>query len=192
MDIGRRIAVARVVAGLTQRDLAARLGVTREYLARLETARQPVSLRLLVRAATALGAPASALLRPSNEETLVMDPRLRPRTEREEEIAKAYGSASYHNAIRDVVALMHGEDFEPTHSPTRRKLRREALGALDERDVRIARMAASATLRVCRERQRSDKRIPRQLTVPIRRLEVSVRAKVRPKVRQRTRRRLRD
>src|SRR5881275_1657331 len=52
--VARRIAVARKAAGITQRHLATELQITREYLARLETARQPMSLRLLVQLAAAL------------------------------------------------------------------------------------------------------------------------------------------
>ncbi len=179
--VGRRVSVARTAAGLSQRLLAEQLGITREYLARVETARQRFSVPLVVRAAQVLGVQPADLLRSHGKEARAMDHRLQPRTAREEAIAKAFGAASYNNALKDVLALMHGHDFEPTSAVRRRRLRDEAIDALDARDIRIARIAASATLRVCRERQRQKRKIPRKLTVAIRRLEFSVRAKVRPK-----------
>src|SRR5206468_5995998 len=80
--VARRIAVARKAAGITQRHLATELQITREYLARLETARQPMSLRLLVQLAAALRVAPVDLIRRNKE--VEMERRLRPRTDREE------------------------------------------------------------------------------------------------------------
>jgi hypothetical protein len=83
-----------------------------------------------------------------------MDPRYRPRNEREEEVAKAYGSASYENALADILAVLHGGDLEPTRSTKRRQLRAATLEADDERVKRVARIVATATVKLCRSLQR--------------------------------------
>jgi hypothetical protein len=83
-----------------------------------------------------------------------MDPRYRPRNEREE-IAKAYGSASYENALADILGALHGEDLEPTRSTKRRQLRATTLEADDERMKRVTRLVATAAVNcVARSKRR--------------------------------------
>jgi UDP-N-acetylglucosamine 1-carboxyvinyltransferase len=53
--VGQRLRVLRREAGLTQLDLALRLGTTQSAVARLEAGRQRLSLAALQRAATELG-----------------------------------------------------------------------------------------------------------------------------------------
>jgi transcriptional regulator with XRE-family HTH domain len=57
-----RIRKLREARGMTQAALAARAGLSREYLARLETARQDPRLSVVVKLARALRVKASALI----------------------------------------------------------------------------------------------------------------------------------
>jgi transcriptional regulator with XRE-family HTH domain len=57
-----RLKKLRTVRGLSQRALAERAGISREYLARLETARQDPTLSTLEKLARALRVKLSALL----------------------------------------------------------------------------------------------------------------------------------
>ncbi len=61
--LGRTIRSVRTRRRLTQTALAAKAGVTREYLARIETGVQEPSLGTLRRIARALGVDAADLLR---------------------------------------------------------------------------------------------------------------------------------
>jgi transcriptional regulator with XRE-family HTH domain len=60
--MARRLKILRRRCGLTQEALAAKAGLSRTYLARLETARQDPTLSTLVKLAKALGVPVTALL----------------------------------------------------------------------------------------------------------------------------------
>lgn len=55
MGIERNIAKFRRQQGMTQGDLATKVGVTREYLVSIETGKEKVSLRVLAQIAAALG-----------------------------------------------------------------------------------------------------------------------------------------
>lgn len=58
---GQRVAAARKAAGLTQPDLAERVGVGRQSIARIEAGRQTPSVTLALAIAGALGEPVEAL-----------------------------------------------------------------------------------------------------------------------------------
>ncbi len=58
-----RLKVLRERRGLSQAALAAKAGISREYLARLETARQDPRLSTLEKLARALGVSVATLLR---------------------------------------------------------------------------------------------------------------------------------
>jgi transcriptional regulator with XRE-family HTH domain len=60
--LGAEIRCRRLLAGLTQEQLAEKSGVSRTYLARLETGRQDPTLSTLEKLAKALGVKASRLL----------------------------------------------------------------------------------------------------------------------------------
>ena len=60
--VAKRLKTLRRRRGLTQQALAAKAGLSRTYLARLETARQDPTLSTLVKLAKALGVPVSRLL----------------------------------------------------------------------------------------------------------------------------------
>jgi transcriptional regulator with XRE-family HTH domain len=60
--MAKRLKTLRRGRGLTQEALAARAGLSRTYLARLETARQDPTLSTLVKLAKALRVPVTALL----------------------------------------------------------------------------------------------------------------------------------
>jgi putative transcriptional regulator len=62
MRFARNVRRLRAARGMTQAALAAKAGVSREYLARLEAARQDPTLRVAERIAKALGAPVTRLL----------------------------------------------------------------------------------------------------------------------------------
>ena len=55
MKTGRNIAFARKVNGMTQKELAARVGISREYLASIEAGKERPSKRVLARIAVELG-----------------------------------------------------------------------------------------------------------------------------------------
>lgn len=60
--VAARLKVLRRRRGLTQTELAARAGISRGYLSRLEIARQDPSLSVLEKLATALGVTVARLL----------------------------------------------------------------------------------------------------------------------------------
>jgi transcriptional regulator with XRE-family HTH domain len=60
--MAKRLRTLRGRRGLTQEALAAKAGLSRTYLARLETARQDPTLSTLVKLATALGVKPARLL----------------------------------------------------------------------------------------------------------------------------------
>jgi HTH-type transcriptional regulator / antitoxin HipB len=64
-DVGERIRAARETAGLSQRDLAARMGTSQAAVARLEAGGVGATLTTLHRVAAALGLELSIDLRPS-------------------------------------------------------------------------------------------------------------------------------
>jgi transcriptional regulator with XRE-family HTH domain len=179
VDISSRIALARRRQGLTQSELAVRVGISRAYVARIETGHHRPPLPTLLAFARALDLSPRTLLTTQTEDN--MEPRHRPRNEREEEIAKAYGSASYENALADILAVLHGEDLEPTRSTKRRQLRAATLEADDERVKRVARIVATATVKLCRSLQKEGRRIPRRLKIRVKKLELLVQAKVKAK-----------
>lgn len=55
MGMGRNIARVRREQSMTQKELAKKIGITREYLASVETDKEPISIRLLARIAEVLG-----------------------------------------------------------------------------------------------------------------------------------------
>lgn len=61
-SVGRRVAELRRETGRTQRELAETLGVSVQYVQRIEQGRENLTLRSLAELATALAAPASELL----------------------------------------------------------------------------------------------------------------------------------
>ncbi|MCC6214176.1 MAG: helix-turn-helix transcriptional regulator [Polyangiaceae bacterium] len=61
-SVGRRVAELRRAQGRTQRALAEVLGVSVQYVQRIEQGRENLTLRSLAELAIALDAPASALL----------------------------------------------------------------------------------------------------------------------------------
>ena len=84
---GERLAGARREAGLTQRELAARAGVTLNSIWRYETGRRPEDYDVLARLAEAVGVPVDVLLRGGSasarasgvaEEERTWDAALRP------------------------------------------------------------------------------------------------------------------
>ena len=60
--IGKRVAKIRRAAGLTQEALAKRIGISREYVARIEGGHHEPSLTTLVKVAKALGVTAGSLI----------------------------------------------------------------------------------------------------------------------------------
>ena len=64
-DVGERIRAARETAGLSQRDLAARMGTSQAAVARLEAGGVGATLTTLQRVAVALGLELNIDLRPS-------------------------------------------------------------------------------------------------------------------------------
>jgi len=64
-EVGDRIRAAREAAGLSQRDLAARMGTSQAAIARLEAGGVGATLTTLHRVAAALGLELSIDLRPS-------------------------------------------------------------------------------------------------------------------------------
>lgn len=63
--VGERVREAREAAGLSQRDLAARMGTSQAAIARLEAGGVGATLTTLQRAAAALGLELSVELRPT-------------------------------------------------------------------------------------------------------------------------------
>src|SRR5688572_10313523 len=64
-DVGDRVRAAREHAGLTQRELAERMGTSQAAIARLESGGVSATLATLHRAASAIGAELTVELRPS-------------------------------------------------------------------------------------------------------------------------------
>jgi transcriptional regulator with XRE-family HTH domain len=60
--VAKRLKILRRRRSLTQEALALKAGLSRTYLARLETARQDPTLSTLTKLAKALGVPVTALL----------------------------------------------------------------------------------------------------------------------------------
>jgi transcriptional regulator with XRE-family HTH domain len=60
--MAKRLQALRTKRGLSQRELAEKSGISREYIARLETARQDPTLSTLEKLAKALGVKVAALL----------------------------------------------------------------------------------------------------------------------------------
>jgi transcriptional regulator with XRE-family HTH domain len=79
MDLGRRIAELRADRGWTQEQFAARLGVDPSHLRKIETGRLNVTVRTLVRVASALElAERAAMFQPpTSREVRVGRPRSR-------------------------------------------------------------------------------------------------------------------
>jgi transcriptional regulator with XRE-family HTH domain len=61
-EFGQRVSEARKGAGITQRELAARLGRSRTFVTNLETGVNPVNLHVLFEVAHILGAQPESLL----------------------------------------------------------------------------------------------------------------------------------
>lgn len=61
-EVGRRVAELRIERGLTQEELAVRIGITDRYLRYIEAGRINLSLGYLVRLANALGVPIASFL----------------------------------------------------------------------------------------------------------------------------------
>lgn len=69
--VAERIRALRVAAGLTQEQLAERVGIGPQYMSRLERARRVPSLDMIVELAAALNTTPSALLAEPDEDTRV-------------------------------------------------------------------------------------------------------------------------
>jgi transcriptional regulator with XRE-family HTH domain len=87
-QVAMRLKRLREQRGWSQATLAERAGVSRPYLARLETARQDPRLSTLEKLAKALGVPVARLLQPENymdeiRAELAKDPALRRAVARE-------------------------------------------------------------------------------------------------------------
>lgn len=77
-DIGRRIAELRAARGLTQEQLAERLGIDPTHLQKIEGGRLNVTVRTLVTLAAALGCtPGELFEAPQSREVKVGRPRRR-------------------------------------------------------------------------------------------------------------------
>lgn len=105
MEIGSRVREARGQARLTQRDLAAQIGVTFQQVQKYETGRSRMAVSMLCRIAEALDVPASTLVG-----GLLGEPReaeaLEPR-ERELVIAyRALPSDAQRKALIDLVRTL--------------------------------------------------------------------------------------
>ena len=60
---GENLRTARLIAGLSQSELAARSGLTQQYLSKVETGHKNVTLRTMAALAEAVGREVSVLLR---------------------------------------------------------------------------------------------------------------------------------
>lgn len=60
---GENLRTARLIAGLSQAELAARSGLTQQYLSKVETGHKNVTLRTMATLAQAVGREVSVLLR---------------------------------------------------------------------------------------------------------------------------------
>jgi DNA-binding XRE family transcriptional regulator len=61
-QVGTRIAMAREIAGLTQKDLALRVGIGRTQIVNLEAGRSDTGVTTLVRIARAIGIKTARLI----------------------------------------------------------------------------------------------------------------------------------
>ena len=77
--VGERLKTMRLARGLKQVELAAGLGVTFQQIHKYETARAPLSLERLVRAAEFLQVPLDFFLRPAAAEGALLEPANRLR-----------------------------------------------------------------------------------------------------------------
>ena len=68
-DLGERMRLARLRAGMTQEDLGGKLGVTQTAVSYWEAARRDMGIGDLLRIAEACGVPASSLLPPEHRES---------------------------------------------------------------------------------------------------------------------------
>ena len=66
LSVGERIAFYRVRRGLTQRELASRMGTSQAAIARLEAGGVGATLTTLQKVATALNLEVAVLLRPAS------------------------------------------------------------------------------------------------------------------------------
>jgi len=64
LDLARELIAARTKAGLTQGDVAARMGTTQSVVARIESGRGTPSMRTVQRFASAVGARAVVRMEP--------------------------------------------------------------------------------------------------------------------------------
>jgi transcriptional regulator with XRE-family HTH domain len=86
-QVGRLVSRERSIAGLTQAELAERLGTTQAAVSKIETGRSLASLRMLDRIARALGRPITL--------TLGADPPPLSRPERRARVAKVLGDYEF-------------------------------------------------------------------------------------------------
>lgn len=66
LEVGEQVRDAREAAGLTQRELASRMGTSQAAIARLEAGGVSATLTTLQRVATALNLEVAVLLRPAS------------------------------------------------------------------------------------------------------------------------------
>ena len=80
-NVGRRVAELRAKAGLTQDQQAERLGFTLKYLQRIEGGGENLTVRSLVKIASAIGVPVTGLfLRPRTKQAGPGRPKRRGKT----------------------------------------------------------------------------------------------------------------
>jgi transcriptional regulator with XRE-family HTH domain len=63
-EFGQRLREARIAAGITQQELASRIGMQRSHLSEIESGQQNVTLRSMTALAQALGLQIQVLLAP--------------------------------------------------------------------------------------------------------------------------------
>lgn len=118
VEVGRALRVARIRAGLTQRDLALRTGVAQPTIARIEGERADPRTGTLERLLMACGEHVEAMPRIGQgvDRTLIADMRARPPRERIRlAAADARGWAEFIEAAqrRDRVGVTGAESFDP-------------------------------------------------------------------------------
>ena len=64
-EFGQRLREARIAAGITQQELASRIGMQRSHLSEIESGQQNVTLRSMTALAQALGLQIQVLLAPA-------------------------------------------------------------------------------------------------------------------------------
>lgn len=82
MDIGKGLRFIRVAAGLQQKDLAQRLGISQNYLSLLENNKAEPSLSLLRKVSDEFDIPTSFLLWEENAVDKEVNPEIREHYER--------------------------------------------------------------------------------------------------------------